>query len=321
MYSLNLEGLMEKNQFETSHVKQTVLIVVIPGLTLFATAANVMLLLVLLKFTHLSQSVNRIIRQVIAIEDILLCNLYCALNMLVLYFDQEIPMLICQSLSICSATVFRCRFLAICIMALERYVFVAHPLKYIHLVTKGKTQLGIVASVLLPLIFTFVTELLCDRELNTESLSCVFKQPEVTIAQSIIFVIPSFLFTMAISMNVWSLAKKRQNQPESGMSQTQIKKSFRLIAFISGTFWITFIPPQIVMFVSAAASMYFKYSNLTMMLLINASCLSVTVYGSPTFSPVLQFYLDNDLWIGLKRLFGMKLLFRQQQEVIEAIGR
>ena len=103
------------------------------------------------------------------------------------------------------------------------------------------------------------------------------------------------------------------------MPTSKIRENFKLIAFVSGSFWMTYIPFVITIFLSKGLSAQLEYSNETLLSVLTFSCLFVIIYGSSCINPVLQFYLDADLWIGLQRLFGRKLLFGYQREIREAM--
>ena len=298
---------------------QTILKVIFPGVTLWATTANVVLLLVLFKFGHLLQPTHKMFRQFIAVQDILLCCTYCSLNLSVLYLDQDIPSSVCVCLSIICAATFRCQWLSISIMAIERYIYVVHPLRYPHLMTKCKTLTGIGICIAIPLIFTMVTEGLFNRKLDVIRLACTYHDTASKIAQVAIFCIPSFIITTTISIVLWKLTKRIQDQ-DRAMTTPKIRKSFKLIAFISGSFWMTYIPFLTTEWLSEVVSMKLGYVNETMLSIIKFSCLFVSVYGSSSINPALQFYLDNDLWIGLQKLFGRKKMFSYQREIRDAMA-
>ena len=298
---------------------QTILRVIIPSVTLFATAANTMLLMVLFKFGHLLQPANKMLRQFLAIQDIALCSTYCAVNLAVLYLDQDIPSLLCDSLSIVAVMIFRCQWSSISIIAIERYIYVVHPLKYPRLMTKCKTLVGIGVCIAITVIFTIVTEVFFDRKLDVILLACIYNNTVSSNIHIFVFAIPSFIITITISVVLWKVTKKIHAE-DPAITKPQIRKSFKLISFISGTFWITYIPFMTAFLVSEVLSKNLGFFNEALLSPFKSSCVFIIIYGSPSINPVLQFYLHTDLWIGLQRLFGKKLLFSYQREIKEAMN-
>ena len=138
-----------------------------------------------------------------------------SLNLVVLYYDQDTLPPVCSCLNVISITIFRCQWLGISIIAIERYIYVVHPLRYPHLMTKCKTVIGIGICIAIPVIFTMVTDGLIDHKLDTVRLSCIHNDPTSVIAQIVIFIIPSFVITITVSVALWKFDKENPGSRKS----------------------------------------------------------------------------------------------------------
>ena len=171
----------------------------IPMVTVWAVISNLLLTIVLIKFPKLLQPNNLMIRKVITSLDITFVSNLCLLNLLVLHYGSETPILLCNYLSYIGGTIVTSQCLTLTVMAIERYVYVVHPLKYNQMITKGRIVAGLLSCILMPTCFTVVSEYLTERKLSLKSLFCTSDNTVVILAKMFMFIIPSFCFTIGIS--------------------------------------------------------------------------------------------------------------------------
>ena len=229
----------------------------IPILTVWAAVFNVLLMVVLMKFPKLLQPNNLITRKVIIMLDIMLVSTLCTLNLLILHYGIKTPILLCRYLTYIGATLMTNQCLSLTVMAIDRYVYVLHPLKYNQVITKGRIVAGLLCCLLLPTCFTVVSESLIERKLSLRSLMCTSDHTIVTALKMLLFIIPSFCCTIGISMSMWKLTKKIHNTNHD-LFRPQIRKNFRLISFIGGCLWMTYVPGAILVVI---ANVFFASSK------------------------------------------------------------
>ena len=291
---------------------EIILEIFIPTVTVWAVTSNLLLMIVLIKFPKLLQPYNLMTRKVIITLDITFVASFCLLNLLVLHYGSETPILLCNYLSYTRATIMSCQCLTLAVMSIERYVYVVHPLKYNQLITKGRIVAGLLSCILMPTCFTVVSEYLTERKLSLKSLFCTSDHTIVVLAKMLIFIIPSFCCTIGISLSLWKMTRQIHNT-NNAFFQPQVRKSFRLIAFISGCLWMTIFPAAVMV---AIAIVFFQpFQKTRMSHYICTLCQQLW----HLMNPILQFYVDKDLWIAVKKLCGKKVYFSYQKEYLEGI--
>ena len=289
----------------------------IPTVTVWAVASNLLLMMVLIKFPKLLQPNNLLIRKMIIILDITFVSTMCVLHFSVLHYGDGTLTLLCNYLTYIGVVIVSSQFLTLAVMAIERYVFVVFPLKYGQLVTKSRSIAGLLSCILLPTIFTVVSESLSQRRLSLKSLACISDSPMVTLVRILLFVIPSFCCTLWISVSMWKLTRKIHNT-EYISFRPQTRKNFRLISFISGCLWMTFIPGAILVAIAnVILSGSPEYHDVAFYLYVVSTIIGS--YISSSINPVIQFNVDKDLWIAVKKLCGKKVYFSYQKEYLEGI--
>ena len=289
----------------------------IPIVLAWAVTSNVLLMVVLIKFPKLVQPNNLIIRKVIISLDITFVSAVGTLNLFVLYYGNNTPTLLCNYLTYIAGTLVVSQCLTLTVMAIERYVYVVHPLKYNQMITKGRIVAGLLSCILLPTCFTVASEPLIERRLSLKSLMCTSDETIVNLCKMLLFIIPSFCCTIGISVSLWKLTRKI-NSTNDALFKPQVQKNFRLIAFISGCLWMTYIPGAVLVAIAnVLLSTSSEYHDVAVYLYLITSI--VVSYASSSINPVLQFYVDKDLWIAAKKLCGKRVYFSFQKEYLEGI--
>ena len=98
----------------------------IPIVLVWAVTSNVLLMVVLIKFPNLVQRNNLITCKVIITLDITFVSAVGT----ILYYGDNTPTLLCNYLTCIAASIVASQCLTLTVLAIERYVFVVHPLKY-----------------------------------------------------------------------------------------------------------------------------------------------------------------------------------------------
>ena len=151
----------------------------------------------------------------------------------------------------------------IAFIAIERYIFFCHPLKYINIIT-GKTVTATLISIyMVSFIYTITLEAVIGRTYHTSVMSCQLPQSTLRLGIhfALVYLIPA-IEVIIIIIVIRRLNKRASVAPAlpanynanaegsvNGADQIllqQMARNVRMILLISGAFWGTTLPASLI---------------------------------------------------------------------------
>lgn len=139
------------------------------------------------------------------------------------------------------------------LIAIERFYFFVHPLKYPLKFTPRLTGCAIGCIWVVALLFSLIIEMMAPKQFYVTIIHCQTPSARLfTFIQIVLYLMPAFLCTVFSLIKLYMLQSSHQARVEDvpneafQRSAKKFKKSrgaaIKIIVLTSGTFWITFLP-------------------------------------------------------------------------------
>jgi hypothetical protein len=271
---------------------------------------------------ELLQVSNKIIRLTISSLDLIISTSSAILFPVVVWRGYDTPELLSRICSVAGMGAHFSNMIICSILATERYVYMAHPMKYITFVTPRRTCAFIACTVVLSYVYVIISELLFERKLYLSRLHT--KIPEenggrvLSIFNLVIFILPSFLTTCfcvcKLKMLQFHLRNNTTNKvhPKEvhvALSRNGFSRHLKMIILISGSLWFCYIPAH------GVYSLNVIESNHNWEFRLSRICFVILTFASQSINTASQFYIEPNLRAGLKKLLGFEADFSWQKQV------
>ena len=145
-------------------------------------------------------------------------------------------------------------------LGLERYVYFCRPMKYDRFFSRIKIIITFICISSFGMFYSLLVELITVREPITTSMMCQSPQRVRSILNPLTIVlywVPSAVISIFTLINLRLLISKHQARvtpavTEGVVSQAyenmtnKVKKAIKMVALVSGTFWVTMVPGMII---------------------------------------------------------------------------
>ena len=317
-------------------VETVVYTVIIAVLFLVIITANSTLIRVLCKF-NLCQKPNKILRITIAVVDLCIGVIVSSGFLKYLFnpaLKQNKEKWPCRTFGLIGEGLVYANMLCISIFAIERYIYLAYPLKYIHWIRSTVIVMALVFVFSLVTVYSVLTEILIGRVRNIASMSCPI--PKVGYIGSLITIMPSVIITTIVTVRFlklrYDLVNSAPNQSNSstrkkknllsdiGISKETFVKGMKTVFLLSGSLWLSFVPSVLTRVI---VNQFFTLdqleneANIYAFVAMRISTILVSL-GTSALNPLIQFGLEGDLRVGALRLIGVRRDFSWQRQHKEA---
>ena len=281
---------------------------------LWIYVSNSTLIAVLLKY-RVTTKLNRIIRIILALTDMSICSLAFCMLIPLLFMDSLFNLQFC---SIVTDTAYALIYFSIMItatLAVERYVYLIKPLKY-HLWLKSKYVVSFLLTFFTFLLLYFlIIGQVQKRQYDFTELTCPAKRPgkiHLALRICMLFVLPAVVIALVlIKTTRLHTAQMVQQQ----LVKSMVTKSFKLILLLSSSFIITTFPLYILRMIIVGIVQKGTY----LVILMRISVITMLLLSS-ALNPLIQFFIETDLFVGVLKLLGKNADFSWQREMKKVVN-
>ena len=222
-------------------------------------------------------------------------------------------------------------------IAIERYFYFGRPYLHQRFFTLRSIVCTTCVLIIVPFIWSTVTEIGSPRQLSTAVLLCQLEGAKNVIpVQIALFIVPSLLgivYSMVMMFRLlWSVRMRvapfsnqitQKNQQVDPASKS-IKSGLRLIFLISGAYWGTYFPSWViricVLSTGATWEEIDSRVNITHTALIRVHVILLSAMAS-ALNPIIYFATHRDLRTAALRLFGKYRQFSWEREMTEIVNQ
>lgn len=263
-----------------------------------------------------------LLRCTIALLDVLICTCSQIIGVLTLFLGHDTPYVVCMIFSTATIGFVFVNMFMTSLLAVERYLYIVHPLRHTVLITNRNLIAAIAVIVTIVLIYLIVTEIRDGRSLLLSMLSCQLKSGSVV--AMVFFVLPPFVVTVyvlvqlvrlkirlsnTVSVTVPYFTQQQQHTANCLTSRLMVSKqslvkNLKMVTLVSGSLWLTAIPAyavRLLILVKWPWEELETRSNMAAFTVMRITNLVMTLVSSG-LNPVIQFYMEEPLRIGMKRL-------------------
>ena len=282
-------------------------------------ASNCTLIRILLKY-KITTSPNAAIRIILALTDMLMCSVATCALIPLWSMDNLFHLTFCSVMTDTAYGTGFFIFTIITTLAVERYLYFIKPLKYQSIVKSKYLVCILLVLFMVVLTYFLVSGHMYGHEYKVSELSCPATQVHLWhlgIRVSILFVVPGIIILFALSKMKSLLSNK--SSPGSQEIKNSLKKSFRLVILSSGSFYIA-APIYLIRFTIVKLSSTIDIQQNQTTITIIRILTIIFCFLPSAVNPLMQFFVDNNLFIGLQKLFGQSVHFSWQQEIKDIVN-
>ena len=277
---------------------------------------NILLLTVMWKL-NLLQPCNRLLRTFIAVTDMILAisagNLITSTSVLKYLYLNWFCLINTKVTSFCLGVLLNLS----AILAVERYIFIVHPMRYLVWVTKSKVVLSFIGILSLLITYFIVNSSMINGDLVHYLHASFVCGTGKAIVYFFLFIFPGMvIICIAVIKLVIFVRRFAPNSAEA----IDAKKAIKLILLLSGALFITYIPSYVIRMAILQVWTWDELdSGVNIPAFIAVRCTSfILSFMSSASNPIIQFYVEKDLWVGLRKIMGWKAYFANQVDMLEA---
>ena len=140
-------------------------------------------------------------------------------------------------------------------LGIERYVYFCRPMKYNRFFSRTKIIITFICISSFGLLYSLLVELLTVRQPITTTMMCQSPQRVRSILNPLtilLYWVPSAVISIFTLINLRWLISKHQTRVTPAVTEAyenlnnKVKKAIKMVALVSGTFWVTMVPGMII---------------------------------------------------------------------------
>ena len=229
-----------------------------------------------------------------------------AQGLTVIILGRSNDVIICSILSVIGVGMFFSLQMLGGVLALERYIFFCHPIRYSQICSMRKVNSVILFCYVFPLLSLSPTY--AGREFQSASLLCEFKtSTSRVIINAVAYRVIPFALIIFSLYRIWRITKSNRvapalpsnaARPSTPPVTVQAKSAMQMVLLVSGTFWLAYFPALIMRVVAFRLGYSIEDINsrraFVPAILIR---IGIFMYGtiSSLLNPIIYMYSRKDL--------------------------